>query len=104
MIPGKVDVSREKVAFLWLDGRLDDIVAYNEFDALTTYLVWLRVAHIAGHFTGQEYEVEQQLVRELISSEIENGKMHLKGEHWMHNEKFALIPDVCELNRRISIT
>ncbi len=48
------------------------------FDALTTYLVWLRVAHFGGHFTGEEYEVEQQLVRELILSEIKNGKIHLK--------------------------
>jgi len=62
----------------------DEIVAYNEFDALTTYLVWLRVAHFGGHFTDQEYEVEQQLVRELILSEIENGKMHLEEylEEW----------------------
>ena len=83
-IAGKIDVDGEKVAFLWLDGRLDEIVAYNEFDALTTYLVWLRVAHFGGHFTDQEYEVEQQLVRELILSEMENGKMHLKKylEEW----------------------
>jgi len=77
-IPGKLDVNGEEVAFLWLDGKLDEIVAYNEFDALTTYLVWLRVAHFGGHFTSAEYEVEQQLVRELILSEIENGKVHLK--------------------------
>ena len=63
---------------------MDEIVAYNEFDALTTYLVWLRVAHFGGHFTDQEYEVEQRLVRELILSEMENGKMHLKKylEEW----------------------
>ena len=77
-IPGKLDVNGEEVAFLWLDGKLDEIVAYNEFDALTTYLVWLRVAHFGGHFTSAEYEAEQQLVRELILSEIENGKVHLK--------------------------
>ncbi len=76
-IPGKIDVDGEKVAFLWLDGKLDEIVAYNEFDALTTYLVWLRVAHFGGHFTDHQYEAEQQLLRELISSEIENGKIHL---------------------------
>jgi len=40
---GKMDVDGEEVAFLWLDGKLNEIVAYNEFDALTTYLVWLRV-------------------------------------------------------------
>jgi hypothetical protein len=83
-IPGKIDVDGEQVAFLWLDGKLDEIVAYNEFDALTTYLVWLRVAHFGGHFTDQEYEAEQQVVRELISSEIENGKTHLQKylEEW----------------------
>ena len=83
-IPGKIDVDGEKVAFLWLDGKLDEIVAYNEFDALTTYLVWLRVAHFGGHFTSQEYEIEQELVRDLILSEIENGKIHLKKylEEW----------------------
>jgi len=76
-IPGKMDVDGEQVAFLWLDGRLDEIVAYNEFDALTTYLVWLRVAHFGGHFTDQQYESEQRLVKELIQSEIESGKAHL---------------------------
>jgi predicted PolB exonuclease-like 3'-5' exonuclease len=83
-IPGKLEVNGEEVAFLWLDGKLDEIVAYNEFDALTTYLVWLRVAHFGGHFTSAEYEVEQQLVRELILSEIESGKVHLKKylEQW----------------------
>jgi predicted PolB exonuclease-like 3'-5' exonuclease len=83
-IPGKLDVDGEEVAFLWLDGKLDEIVAYNEFDALTTYLVWLRVAHFGGHFTSAEYEVEQQLVKELILSEIESGKVYLKKylEQW----------------------
>ena len=42
------------------------------------------MAHFGGHFTSEEYEVEQQLVRELILSEIENGKIHLKKyfEEW----------------------
>lgn len=39
---------------------------YNCFDALTTYLVWLRMAHFAGHFDDARYECEQDLVRELI--------------------------------------
>ena len=77
-IPGKMDIDGEMVGFLWLDGKLDEIVAYNEYDAFTTYLVWLRVAHFAGHFTDDEYEVEQELVRELILSEIRNGKAHLE--------------------------
>ncbi len=77
-IPGKMDVDGQQVASLWLDDNLDKIIAYNEFDALTTYLVWLRVAHFGGHFTTEQYEQEQQLVRDLINTEVmENGKGHL---------------------------
>jgi predicted PolB exonuclease-like 3'-5' exonuclease len=84
-IPGKMDVDGEQVAQLWLDGKLDEIVAYNEFDSLTTYLVWLRVAHFGGFFSGAEYEREQGLVRDLIQHEItQNGKSHLQRyqEEW----------------------
>ncbi len=77
-IPGKMDVDGEQVAQLWLDGHLDKIIAYNELDALTTYLVWLRVAHFGGHFTTDQYEREQDLVRKLIQREVsEQGKSHL---------------------------
>ncbi len=77
-IPGKMDVDGQQVANLWLDGHLDKIVAYNEFDSLTTYLVWLRVAHFGGHFTTEQYQKEQQLVRDLIAHEVnENNKTHL---------------------------
>jgi predicted PolB exonuclease-like 3'-5' exonuclease len=78
-IPGKLDVDGEQVAGLWLDGHLDKIIAYNEFDALTTYLVWLRIAHFGGHFTTPQYEREQDLVLDMIQTEIkENGKEHLQ--------------------------
>ena len=79
-IPGKMDVDGEQVAFLWLDGKLDKIIAYNECDALTTYLLWLRIAHFGGHFTTQQYEQEQKLVRDMIEAEIaQRGKDHMKG-------------------------
>jgi len=78
-IPGKMDVDGEQVATLWLEGHLDKIIAYNEFDALTTYLLWLRIAHFGGHFTPNQYDQEQKLVRDMIHSEIaENGKDHLQ--------------------------
>ncbi|UCD53338.1 MAG: 3'-5' exonuclease [Phycisphaerales bacterium] len=78
-IPGKLDVDGEQVASLWLAGNLDKIIAYNEFDALTTYLLWLRIAHFGGHFTTGQYEHEQDLVRAMIATEIrENGKDHLQ--------------------------
>ena len=78
-IPGKMEVEGEQVAGLWLAGKLSKIVAYNECDALTTYLVWLRVAHLAGHFSSEQYEQEQEQVRELLKHEAsENGKHHLQ--------------------------
>jgi predicted PolB exonuclease-like 3'-5' exonuclease len=77
-IPGKMEVDGNAVARLWLDGELEKIVEYNEFDALTTYLVWLRVAHFGGHFSDSGYAEEQQRVTDLILAEIDGGRTHLK--------------------------
>jgi len=68
-IPGKFDVDGAQVHRLWLDGNLRRIVQYNEYDALTTYLVWLRVAHFAGHFTSEEFAAEEERVRALVVAE-----------------------------------
>ncbi len=76
-IPGKMDMDGQQVACIWLEGKLDKIIAYNEFDALTTYLVWLRVAHFGGHFSTEQYDHEQELVRNLTQTEASNGKEHL---------------------------
>jgi hypothetical protein len=83
-IPGKMDVDGNDVAAMWLAGRHAEIVAYNEMDALTTYLVWLRLAHFAGHVSRVDYALEQDLVRALVEREIEAGKPHLKRyrEEW----------------------
>jgi predicted PolB exonuclease-like 3'-5' exonuclease len=77
-IPGKIGVSGGDVAQMWLDGRYEEIVAYNEFDSLTTYLVWLRAAHFAGFFTSEQYVAEQTLVVTLLKSEITAGRKHLQ--------------------------
>ncbi|MBF0370692.1 MAG: 3'-5' exonuclease [Magnetococcales bacterium] len=77
-IPGKMEMDGESVPPMWLEGRLDRIIAYNETDAVTTFLVWLRMAHFGGHLSTSQYESEQELVRELLKSEAEkNGKNHL---------------------------
>jgi predicted PolB exonuclease-like 3'-5' exonuclease len=80
-IPGKMDgVDGKQVAPMWLDGRLDEIVAYNECDALTTYLLWLRMAHSIGHFDSDQYAEEQRLLRGMIKEESENPqRRHLLG-------------------------
>lgn len=76
-IPGKIDVNGGTVWQLWLEGRLKEIVDYNEFDALTTYLLWARMAHFAGLLDDEAYALEQRAVRALIESEIAAGKAHL---------------------------
>ncbi|MBF0195939.1 MAG: 3'-5' exonuclease [Magnetococcales bacterium] len=75
-IPGKMETDGQQVPKLWLEGRLDKIIAYNEFDALTTYLVWLRMAYFSGLINPDQYESEQQIARTLIQSESIN-KPHL---------------------------
>ncbi|MGE0811644.1 MAG: 3'-5' exonuclease [Immundisolibacter sp.] len=77
-IPGKLDVDGNAVASLWLEGHLDRIVAYNECDALSTYLVWLRLAHLSGHFDQRSYAEEQNRVRILVESLITQGREHLQ--------------------------
>ncbi|MBF0262674.1 MAG: 3'-5' exonuclease [Magnetococcales bacterium] len=75
-IPGKMDASGEDVPRMWLEGQLDRIIAYNERDALTTYLVWLRMAHFGGLFNPETYLLEQQRLREMIVAESAH-KPHL---------------------------
>jgi predicted PolB exonuclease-like 3'-5' exonuclease len=77
-IPGKIEVSGDSVARMWAEGKLEEIVAYNEFDAFTTHLLWARVAHFSGLLSSEEYGKEQELVRTLLQSEIESGKEHLQ--------------------------
>ena len=68
----------QEVAHLWLEGRLLEIVAYNECDVLTTYLIWLRMAFFGGFFNQVQYEEEQERVRNLLTTEgTLPGKEHL---------------------------
>ncbi len=76
-IPGKMGVDGNEVAPMWLEGRIDDIVRYNEFDALTTYLLWLRFAHFGGFFDAQEYKREQTLIRDMVTAKASSGHSHL---------------------------
>lgn len=75
-IPGKVDTAGDHVWEMFLNGQLDKILAYNEFDAITTHLLWARMAHFGDLLSPAQYEQEQKLVRELMESEIAAGKTH----------------------------
>ncbi len=80
-IPGKFSGAGDSVQDLWERGELGAIVAYNEFDALTTYLLWLRVAHFGGFFDADQYHDEQGRVRTLLERESARaGRTHL-GEY-----------------------
>ncbi len=77
-IPGKIEMSGDSVGEMWLQGKLQEIVNYNEFDAFTTHLLWARMARFADLLTGEQYEQEQVLVRELLELEINAGRTHLQ--------------------------
>jgi 3'-5' exonuclease len=71
-IPGKLELQGTDVADLWLARDFRRIVAYNELDAFTTYLLWLRVAHFAGFFSSDQYAREQARFRALLEQERES--------------------------------
>ena len=77
-IPGKLEVSGASVSQMWLDGKLAEIVEYNECDAFTTHLLWARVAHFSGLLSTEQYLEEQKLVRELLEYEISQNRTHLQ--------------------------
>ena len=83
-IPGKLEVSGDSVAQMWLEGKLDEIVEYNEFDAFTTHLLWARIAHFSGLLSTEQYTEEQRLVRELLELESAENRPHLRRftEEW----------------------
>ena len=70
-IPGKLDTTGDDVCGLWYSGARRAVVQYNCFDALTTYLVWLRMASFSGCFTEPEYVAEQQRVRRLLEERVQ---------------------------------
>ena len=84
-IPGKFATEGGDVADLWMGGQLESIINYNEWDALTTYLVWLRLAHFGGFFSSAEFALEQQRVEDLLKAEGKHpGREHLSRylEEW----------------------
>lgn len=71
--PGKIDVNGSQVVDMWLDGRLREIVEYNQIDTLNTYLVWLRLVNFAGKISEEQYLNEQDDFREFLEAEAEKG-------------------------------
>jgi predicted PolB exonuclease-like 3'-5' exonuclease len=80
-IPGKFGTHGDEVFDMWQEGRYREIVQYNCYDAITTYLLWLRLAHVTGHFTVGEYGYEQELVREYLMGLAEEEETAFIGDY-----------------------
>lgn len=78
-IPGKLDTAGRDVVDLWMEGDVRRIVQYNECDALTTFLVWLRAALLGGHLTVEQHDTEAALLEsQLETRAAEPGHHHLR--------------------------
>jgi predicted PolB exonuclease-like 3'-5' exonuclease len=81
-IPGKGAVDGSSVLELWQRGEIAEIVRYNQADALRTYLLHLRVLHLAG-FIDLAVE-ESRLAAMLETLARMEGNEHLRAflEEW----------------------
>ena len=77
-VPGKLDTDGGQVAQMYLAGKVRDIVAYNETDALTTHLLMLRVALTGGFLIREKYMDELAAVDALLAEGIQAGKEHFR--------------------------
>jgi predicted PolB exonuclease-like 3'-5' exonuclease len=76
-IPGKMGINGADVVELWRSGEFMSIVEYNQFDALSTYLVWLRSAYFSGRLTEDAFAHEEQLLEALLLRDADGGAEHL---------------------------
>jgi 3'-5' exonuclease len=67
-IPGKLETSGNDVCALYYSGQLEEIVRYNCFDAITTYLLWLRLARFSAVLSAEEYVAEQKRVKNMLDA------------------------------------
>jgi predicted PolB exonuclease-like 3'-5' exonuclease len=65
-IPGKLDHAGGGVLDLWTSGRYAELTGYNETDACTTYLLWLRTAWFLGKITAQQRDAELSEFNRLL--------------------------------------
>jgi 3'-5' exonuclease len=71
-IPGKLGTDGQDVIDLWLAGDVRRIVQYNECDAITTFLLWLRTALLAGHVTPEQHQREEAQLEALLAERAES--------------------------------
>lgn len=76
-IPSSAGAEPPDVVDLWVAGDLQAIVEQSQYDALSTYLVWLQTARFAGFFSPEQYVEEEKRVRQVVSDRIAQGDYHL---------------------------
>ncbi|WP_017298201.1 hypothetical protein [Nodosilinea nodulosa] len=69
-IPGWVGPEPPDVVDWWVKGDLRAIVEQSQYDALSTYLVWLKTARFAGFFSPDQYLEEEDRVRGMVGDRI----------------------------------
>jgi predicted PolB exonuclease-like 3'-5' exonuclease len=65
-IPAKGGVSGGDVLDLWLAGKHAEIIRYNQRDAITTHLLWLRVALFSGLVTREQFDAEESVLETML--------------------------------------
>ena len=99
-IPGKLDHAGSGVLELWLRGDYAALTGYNETDACTTYLLWLRTAWFLGRLTPKQRDEQVRTFRHLLQR-LAPTKAHLGRflEVWQSRleagSEDALLGEVC---------
>jgi len=70
-IPGKVGLDGSQVAQAFLDGQLETIGDYNLADAMSTYLLFLRMCLMSGLLDDSTYLFEQKMLLSRVLEIIE---------------------------------
>lgn len=84
-IPGEPELPLRDLFNMWREGFIEGIVHRNEWEVLTYHLLWLRFAHFSGSLTAEEYEEEQELLREHLLKKArlpENSHLQIFLEQW----------------------
>lgn len=71
-IPGKIKYDGSDVKDLYVGGKIDEIIYYNQLDVISTYLLWLRVVHTFGYISTESYIEEQALLKLKMEVESES--------------------------------
>ena len=85
-LPGKAGMHGEHVADAWLGGRIDEIRAYCETDALNTYLVWLRFELLRGRLEARDYRERVAALHRQLAGDAERPHLVEFARDWNPQE------------------